>query len=73
MAHKPGAVRSVDVCLDSDGPFIDMSDATRKAQDRRSGFPDQVSADSVGSMVAHEVIVAERLRAIFRVANRSPD
>jgi hypothetical protein len=25
MAHKPGALRSLDVCLDSRGPFIDVN------------------------------------------------
>ncbi len=43
-----------------------MSGAIGEVQKRRDGFPDQVPAYSVGSIVAHEAIVVEPARAFFR-------
>jgi hypothetical protein len=51
---------------------LTMSDAIGEAPKRRRRFPEQVLANSVGSMLAHEVLVVERLRAFCRDANRRP-
>jgi hypothetical protein len=43
-----------------------VSGAIGEVQKRRDGFTDQVPADSVGSIVAHEAIVVAPSRAFFR-------
>ena len=42
-----------------------VSGAIGEVQKRRDGFSDEVPADSVGSIVAHEGIVIEPARAFF--------
>jgi hypothetical protein len=49
-----------------------MSVAIGEAPKRRRRFPEQILAHSVGSMLAHEALVFERLRAFCRGANRRP-
>jgi hypothetical protein len=43
-----------------------VSGAIGEVQKRRDGVPDQVRANSVGSIVAHEAIVVAPSRAFFR-------
>ena len=47
-----------------------IRDAIGEAQKHRSGLSDLVSANSVGSIVAHEASVVGQLRVFFRGANR---
>ena len=54
---KPAALRSLDVCLDSKGPFIDVSAATRdrgkttreRSERRRRGFATDVPRSSLST------------------------